>query len=172
MTAAQNCGNCGAKLRAEASFCVSCGASGRSVNEMKKLISGKGATLALIVSSLAIIALVACIGSAGPQVPSGQSGPQGTAAIDGSDGSTGSDGTTGNISRSGSANPLVSDADSFPVDTTKFDLSSLVAINEEDCTLSNGDSSNCYQITVTGFPSDRDELGPFCTASFVTGIYV
>ena len=121
---------------------------------MKKLISGKGATLALIVSSLAIIALVACIGSAGPQGLSGQSGPQGT---------------TGNISSSGSANPLVSDADSFPVDTTKFDLSSLVAINEEDCTLSNGDSSNCYQITVTGFPSDRDELGPFCPETITTG---
>ena len=50
---------------------------------MKKVISGKGAPLALIVSNLAIIALVACVDSAGPQGPAGQSRPQGTAGIDG-----------------------------------------------------------------------------------------
>ena len=35
MPEAQNCGNCGITLSQEASFCVSCGASVRSVNDMK-----------------------------------------------------------------------------------------------------------------------------------------
>ena len=71
---------------------------------MKKLISGKGSTLALIVSSIAIIALVACTGPAGPQGTSGQPGSQGTAGIDGSDGSSvqGSQGIQG---KQGSRSP-------------------------------------------------------------------
>ena len=54
----------------------------------------------------------------------------------------------------------------YAVDTTKFDSSA--SITEVSCTLSNGESSTCYSITVSGFPSDRSELGPFCPESTST----
>ena len=54
----------------------------------------------------------------------------------------------------------------YSVDTTKFDSSA--SITEVSCTLSNGESSTCYSITVSGFPSDRSELGPFCPESTST----
>lgn len=57
---------------------------------------------------------------------------------------------------------VVDDTSSYAVDTTKFDDASVESITEVDCTLSNGDSSTCYSITVSGFPADRTELGPFC----------
>lgn len=60
----------------------------------------------------------------------------------------------------------VDDSSSYAVDITKF--SSAQEIEEVSCTLSNGNSSTCYQITITGFPSDRDELGPFCPPSTST----
>lgn len=60
------------------------------------------------------------------------------------------------------------DDTSYAVDTTKFDLSASGSITEVDCTLSNGESSTCYSITVSGFPSDRTELGPFCPSSTST----
>jgi hypothetical protein len=51
---------------------------------------------------------------------------------------------------------------SFVVDTTKFESSLTESVTEVACTLSNGEESTCYSITVSGFPSDRTELGPFC----------
>jgi len=57
--------------------------------------------------------------------------------------------------------------DNTPVDISKF--SGTESIEEVSCTLSNGDSSTCYQITITGFPADRDELGPFCPPTTSTG---
>jgi hypothetical protein len=56
----------------------------------------------------------------------------------------------------------------YPVDITKFDLSSPSEITEVACTLSNGEESTCYSITVNGFPSDRTELGPFCPTTTST----
>jgi hypothetical protein len=56
----------------------------------------------------------------------------------------------------------------YSVDTTKFDSASLESITEVGCTLSNGESSTCYSITITGFPSDRTELGPFCPGTAST----
>ncbi len=57
---------------------------------------------------------------------------------------------------------VVSGTSYYPVDTTKFDLSSSGSVTEVACTLSNGEASTCYSITVNGFPSDRTTLGPFC----------
>ncbi|MEP0355048.1 MAG: YHYH protein [Paraglaciecola sp.] len=48
------------------------------------------------------------------------------------------------------------------VDTSLFASESLVSVETVDCTLSNGSSSSCYSITISGFPSDRTELGDFC----------
>lgn len=40
------------------------------------------------------------------------------------------------------------------------------ALTEEattvDCTLSDGTESSCYELTVAGFPANRDEIGPWC----------
>lgn len=58
--------------------------------------------------------------------------------------------------------------ENYPVDTTKFNLSSPSEIIEVACTLSNGEESTCYSITVNGFPSDRTELGPFCPTTNTT----
>jgi hypothetical protein len=82
---------------------------------MKKLISGKGSTLALIVSSIAIIALVACTGPAGTQGTSGQPGSQGTAGIEGSDGSTGSQGVQGKQGSRGASGPPGSPGSEGPI---------------------------------------------------------
>ncbi len=57
---------------------------------------------------------------------------------------------------------VTGESSNHTVDTTKFDGSSTGSITEVSCTLSNGDTSTCYSITVSGFPSDRSELGPFC----------
>lgn len=54
----------------------------------------------------------------------------------------------------------ITESEGYSVDTTKFSAST--EITEVACTLSNGESSTCYSITVNGFPSDRSELGPFC----------
>jgi hypothetical protein len=48
------------------------------------------------------------------------------------------------------------------VDTSLFASDSLVSVESVGCTLSNGESSTCFEITVTGFPADRNELGDFC----------
>ncbi|WP_241238861.1 YHYH protein [Colwellia sp. Arc7-635] len=63
---------------------------------------------------------------------------------------------------------VVDDTSNYPVDVTKFDLSSSGAITQVACTLSNGESSTCYSITVNGFPSDRTTLGPFCPTTTTT----
>jgi hypothetical protein len=54
------------------------------------------------------------------------------------------------------------------VDPSVFALNSLESIEIVDCTLSNGDASTCYSVTVNGFPADRNELGPFCPESIET----
>jgi hypothetical protein len=51
------------------------------------------------------------------------------------------------------------------VDMSLFSSESLVSVETVDCTLSNGASSTCYEITVAGFPADRSELGDFCPGS-------
>ncbi|MDO6681452.1 YHYH protein [Oceanobacter sp. 5_MG-2023] len=56
----------------------------------------------------------------------------------------------------------IEDDDVADVDTSYFDLASLDSIEVVECTLSNNESSTCYQITVKGFPADRSEIGPFC----------
>ncbi|MBO1254725.1 YHYH protein [Alteromonas sp. 5E99-2] len=58
--------------------------------------------------------------------------------------------------------------DILAVDTTLFDSAAVVSVETIDCTLSNGDDSSCYAITVTGFPSDRTELGHFCPTDINT----
>lgn len=63
---------------------------------------------------------------------------------------------------------VVIDDSGYAVDTTKFDLSASGSITEVACTLSNGESSTCYSITINGFPTDREELGPFCPTTTST----
>ena len=52
--------------------------------------------------------------------------------------------------------------DVLSVDISLFAIDSLVSYDEVSCTLTNGDTTTCYEITVTGFPADREELGDFC----------
>ena len=43
-----------------------------------------------------------------------------------------------------------------------------------DCTLADGSDASCYELTIAGFPSTRDELGPWCpqtTADPAAGIW-
>jgi hypothetical protein len=63
---------------------------------------------------------------------------------------------------------VVDESNSLSVDTTKFDAALTEAVTEVACTLSNGEESTCYSITVSGFPSDRTELGPFCPENIST----
>lgn len=48
------------------------------------------------------------------------------------------------------------------VDTSLFEDNALVSLETVDCTLSNGEASECYSITIAGFPTDRETLGDFC----------
>ncbi len=41
-------------------------------------------------------------------------------------------------------------------------------VTTEDCTLSGGEQTTCYRITVAGYPADRD-TGPFCPATITDG---
>ncbi len=55
------------------------------------------------------------------------------------------------------------------LDPSAFDTSSLAApITEVECTLTNGETSTCYQITYDGVPSDH-EMGPYCPRNIVDG---
>ncbi|MBU2869655.1 YHYH protein [Colwellia sp. E2M01] len=56
----------------------------------------------------------------------------------------------------------VNESNSYAVDSSKFDLGTSGSVSEVACTLSNGQASTCYSVTISGFPSDRTELGPFC----------
>lgn len=38
-----------------------------------------------------------------------------------------------------------------------------------DCTLSNGDVTSCYELTVAGFPANRDSIGPWCPSTTSDG---
>lgn len=63
---------------------------------------------------------------------------------------------------------IIEDSANVSVDITKFDSTTVSSIDEVDCTLSNGEASTCYQITIKGFPSDRSELGPYCPKTITT----
>jgi hypothetical protein len=54
------------------------------------------------------------------------------------------------------------------VDTSLFAASSLESLETVECTLSNGETSTCYEITIKGFPADRDEVGPYCPETINT----
>ncbi|HCM05892.1 MAG TPA: hypothetical protein DIC30_07770 [Oceanospirillales bacterium] len=54
------------------------------------------------------------------------------------------------------------------VDTSLFAISSLESLETVECTLSNGETSTCYEITIKGFPADRDEVGPYCPETIST----
>ncbi len=41
-------------------------------------------------------------------------------------------------------------------------------VTTEDCTLSGGEATTCYSITVAGYPTDHD-TGPFCPATITDG---
>lgn len=74
----------------------------------------------------------------------------------------GSSGTTGE-------SPSIADGASRPVDTTRFNAASVSSLQTVECTLSNGDTTSCFEITLNGFPSDRSSLGPFCPPTISTG---
>mgnify|MGYP000576615787 CR=1 FL=1 len=58
----------------------------------------------------------------------------------------------------GSAGPI----DAPGVVASNFKVGALAeAIGEEECTLTSGDKTTCYRITVTGEPVDA-KIGPFC----------
>lgn len=54
------------------------------------------------------------------------------------------------------------------VDTSKFNTKTVTSIKEVDCKLSNGEASTCYSITISGFPSNRDVVGPNCPKTITT----
>ena len=59
-----------------------------------------------------------------------------------------------------------SDVLSLAVDTALFKAGALEElVTTESCTLTNGDVTDCYVITINGFPSDQIDLGPFCPES-------
>lgn len=54
-------------------------------------------------------------------------------------------------------------ASTASVDLTAFFDGALVDEAETtDCTLADGTETSCYTLTITGFPSARDEIGPSC----------
>lgn len=62
----------------------------------------------------------------------------------------------------------IDDTTVLALDITKFDSSALKNYQEVDCTLTNGETTTCYEITISGFPSDRDDVGPFCPTTTYT----
>lgn len=54
------------------------------------------------------------------------------------------------------------------VDISKFYANSIVTYSEVNCSLSNSETSTCYKITISGFPADRNEIGPFCPKTIDT----
>ena len=54
------------------------------------------------------------------------------------------------------------------VDTSKFNSKTVTSIIEKDCKLTNGQTSTCYEITIEGFPANRDTLGPNCPTTIKT----
>jgi len=71
------------------------------------------------------------------------------------------------IEEGDNTNQITDEANNLPVDLSLFALDGFSA-TEVDCTLSNGTSTSCYQITVAGFPADRTSLGPYCPQSITT----
>lgn len=61
--------------------------------------------------------------------------------------------------------------DTTVTQTAGIDLTEFVdgALTEEavttDCTLSDGTDTSCYQLTVAGFPANRDSIGPWCPST-------
>lgn len=86
--------------------------------------------------------------------------------VDETDPATGNDPAD---SDDGADDPTPSGDANRPVDATRFDAASVQSLQTVDCTLSNGEASTCYEITLNGFPADRLELGPFCPPTASTG---
>lgn len=60
---------------------------------------------------------------------------------------------------------------SLSVDTINFPLSALVgSVDEVDCTTTAGTATTCWEITVDGFPADREDsgIGDFCPENVYT----
>ena len=72
----------------------------------------------------------------------------------GSDGST--DDTTTESSDDDSAAVTTVDPEAF------FDGALTEDAVTTDCTLASGTETSCYELTIAGFPSTRDEIGPWC----------
>ncbi len=49
-----------------------------------------------------------------------------------------------------------------------FDGAFAEEVTTEDCTLSGGEATTCYRITVAGYPTDHD-IGPFCPDTITDG---
>ena len=86
---------------------------------------------------------------------------------DGSDGSSSTDVTT--------TQPEGESASAGSVDPTAF-LDGALAEDAvtTDCTLADGAETSCYELTVAGFPANRDEIGPWCpetTSDAAAGIW-
>jgi len=78
---------------------------------------------------------------------------------------TGGGGTAGTGGTGGSGGEV----DGVAVDISAFDPDGLAEpITEVECTLTNGETSTCYQITYNGVPSDHD-VGPWCPTHISDG---
>ena len=64
----------------------------------------------------------------------------------------------------GSATPATPTA--AGLDLTSFYDGALVGdVQTTDCTLASGAASTCYELTIAGFPANRDTIGPWCPAT-------
>ncbi len=103
--------------------------------------------LALVVSVAALLVLAAC----------------GSSDSDSADSTAGSaTGSTTGSTTGSSTTPTGLDVGNFLDDALAEEVTT------EDCTLSGGDETTCYSITVAGYPADHD-TGPFCPATITDG---
>lgn len=70
-----------------------------------------------------------------------------------------------------SSEPAGEDDNETPgIDPTAFFDGALIADPATiDCTLADGTVTRCYELTVAGFPANRDALGPWCPAATSDG---
>ncbi|MEO5778602.1 YHYH protein [Arthrobacter sp. PAMC25284] len=77
--------------------------------------------------------------------------------------------TTDATTTEASATATQSAAASTGVDLTLFKAGAVVGDpSTVDCTLSGGAETTCYEITISGYPTDH-EVGPFCPETITTG---
>lgn len=101
---------------------------------------------AIAIAIVGMLALAACVGQ----------DPAPTASADSS------------ASASGPAS--ASDPATAGLDLTSFDDGALVGdVQTTDCTLASGATTTCYELTIAGFPADRDSIGPWCPATTSDG---